>query len=97
MSTQEAYRAELTQLLEGFATNVRRLRNGSQEALSSAANLHRTEVGMIEQARREPRLSTLLILADALDVSLNDLVRGLPVPQERKPAPGAKLGSVGAG
>jgi transcriptional regulator with XRE-family HTH domain len=87
MSTHEAYRAELDELLEGFASNIRGLRKGSQEALSAAANLHRTEVGMIEQAKREPRLSTLMILADALEVTLDDLVRGLPVPRERKPAP----------
>lgn len=87
MSTHEEYRAELAELLQAFAGNIRHLRSGSQEALSARANLHRTEVGMIEQAKREPRLSTLLILADALDVTLNDLVRGLPVPRQRKPAP----------
>jgi transcriptional regulator with XRE-family HTH domain len=95
MSTREAYQAELDQLLEGFAANLRRLRGQkrpgySQGELSRDADLHRTAVGNLEQGKREPRLSTLLILADVLGVTLNDLVAGLPVPQERRPSPQAK-------
>jgi DNA-binding XRE family transcriptional regulator len=48
----------------------------SQEALAEAADLHRTHVGFLEQGRREPSLSTLLILADALGVSVERLARG---------------------
>lgn len=95
MSTREAYEAELALLLKEFAENVRRLRarkepDYSQEALAGDARLHRTEIGKIECARREPRLSTLLILADALGVSLDELVAGVPVPSERRPPPRAK-------
>jgi DNA-binding XRE family transcriptional regulator len=81
-----AYRAELTQLLEGFAANLRRLRPGSQGELAEAANLHRTEVGDLEGAKSNPNLHTLLILADALDLTLDELVEGLFVPQQRKPS-----------
>jgi hypothetical protein len=35
-------------------------------------------------------LGTLLVLADALGVTLNDLVQGVPVPKERKPPPKTK-------
>ena len=35
----------------------------------------------------EPRLMTLVIIADALGVKLDDLVAGLPVPKERRPPP----------
>jgi transcriptional regulator with XRE-family HTH domain len=99
MSTMEAYKAELTQYLKGFARNVRRLRadkepNFSQEKLSYVTNLHRTEIGRIEQAGVEPRLTTLVILADGLGVKLDDLVEGLPVPVERKPSPQAKHARV---
>ncbi|HYM55681.1 MAG TPA: helix-turn-helix transcriptional regulator, partial [Solirubrobacteraceae bacterium] len=62
----------------------------SQEKLSDATNLHRTEIGRIEQAGVEPRLTTLVILADGLGVKLDDLIAGLPVPVERRPSPQAK-------
>jgi transcriptional regulator with XRE-family HTH domain len=89
--TFDSYRIELGTYLSGFAANVRRLRTApgtelSQEQLAERARLHRTEIGKIEQASVEPRLTTLVILADALGVTLNDLVEDLPVPGERKPA-----------
>jgi transcriptional regulator with XRE-family HTH domain len=93
MSSKEAYEKERAQLLRGLAANVRRLRAErsaplSQTGLFERANLHRTEVGRIEQAQTEPGLFTAMVLADALGSSLDDLVAGLPVPQERKPPPG---------
>jgi transcriptional regulator with XRE-family HTH domain len=92
VSAKKAYEAERTEFLEGFAANVRRLREEhdprlSQAALQDAANLHRTEIGRIEAGIVEPRLLTLVVLADALDVSLDQLVAGLGVPRERKPPP----------
>ena len=92
MSTGELYKAELSRLREAFGANVRRMRRAkgprfSQERLAEATDLHRTEIGKIEQGAVEPRLSTLLILADALSVSIDDLVAGLSVPIERRPPP----------
>ncbi|MGP0100785.1 MAG: helix-turn-helix domain-containing protein [Solirubrobacteraceae bacterium] len=81
-----AYEAELAQLLQGFAANLRRLRPVSQGDLASAANLHRTELGKLEGGRSNPNLHTLLILADTLHVTLDELVQGLLVPRERKPS-----------
>lgn len=84
-----AYEAERAELLKGFAANLRGLREArslSQEALADAASLHRTHVSFLERAKREPSLSTLLILADTLDVSLDRLAQRLGVPQERRPA-----------
>jgi transcriptional regulator with XRE-family HTH domain len=88
----EAYEAERARLLEGFGANVRRLRSTmnealSQEALSFRTALHRTEIGKIEQGLVEPRLTTLLILADGLGVTLDKLVADLCVPRERRPSP----------
>ena len=40
--------------------------------------LHRTEIGRIEQGTVEPRLTTLVILADGLGVSIDDLLADLP-------------------
>lgn len=88
----EAYKAELAGFLEGFGANVRRVRTAkrprcSQEQLADATELHRTEIGKIEQGRVEPRLTTLFILADGLGVTVDDLLAGLWVPIERKPSP----------
>jgi transcriptional regulator with XRE-family HTH domain len=92
MSTMEAYKAELARFLQEFGANVRRVRQAkrprcSQEQLSDTTGLHRTEIGKIEQGAVEPRLTTLLILADGLSVTINDLVAGLEVPEERRPSP----------
>jgi transcriptional regulator with XRE-family HTH domain len=92
-STIEEYMAERTAYLGGFAQNIRRLRNDkgwSQTNLYNAADLHRTGLGRIEGGQYEPRLLTIVILADALGVKLDDLVTNLPVPQERRPPPGKK-------
>lgn len=95
MSTGEAYRLERAEFLAGFGANVRRLRAAnraalSQEMLAARTELHRTEIGKIEQGIVEPRLTTLVILADGLDVTVDQLVAGLKVPQERRPSPQAR-------
>ncbi len=84
-----AYEAERGELLRDFAANLRGLREArfrSQEALADAASLHRTQVSFLERGLREPSLSTLMILAETLDVPLDRLAQGLPVPKERRPA-----------
>jgi transcriptional regulator with XRE-family HTH domain len=73
---------ERTRYLKAFGANVRRLRTSmkpflSQERLAEITDLHRTEIGRIEQGATEPRLITLITLADGLKVSLDELVNGL--------------------
>jgi transcriptional regulator with XRE-family HTH domain len=66
--------------VEQFAENVRaaRARRGlSQEALGDAAGLHRTEISLLERAVREPRLSTIVRLARALEVKAAELLKGI--------------------
>jgi transcriptional regulator with XRE-family HTH domain len=46
----------------------------SQEALSEISSLHETEIGLLERGEREPRLSAIVTLAVALEVSLHELV-----------------------
>lgn len=53
----------------------------SQEELADAADLHFTAISRIEQAMREPRLRTILKLADALGVPPAALFEGIG-PQE---------------
>ena len=54
-----------------FARNLkieRKSREISQEALAAKANVHRTEISLLERGGRDPRLSTIVRLARALEV-----------------------------
>jgi transcriptional regulator with XRE-family HTH domain len=65
---------------ERFAVNLRRARTGagiSQEKLGSLCELHRTEVSLLERARREPRLATIVKLASALETTPSALCEGI--------------------
>jgi transcriptional regulator with XRE-family HTH domain len=65
---------------ERFARNLRaeRLRQGlSQEALGDLADLHRTEISLLERGQRDPRLTTIARVARALGMKPADLVRGV--------------------
>jgi transcriptional regulator with XRE-family HTH domain len=89
------YKDERRRLLKHFGANLRRVRRDqghgvSQEHLAALTGLHRTEIGKLEQGVVEPKLSTLLILAECLDVSVDELLRDLSAPRERKPAPGGR-------
>ncbi len=60
-----------------FAENMRksRKRRGlSQEALAFACRLHRTEISLLERGERDPRLSTIVRLARALECTPSSLV-----------------------
>jgi transcriptional regulator with XRE-family HTH domain len=46
----------------------------SQEALSEISSLHRTEIDLLERGEREPRFSTIVTLAGALEVPLHELI-----------------------
>ncbi len=66
--------------LERFAANLRRARREkglTQDALGVLTGLHRTEISLLERSGREPRLRTLLKLADALEVDLETLRSGI--------------------
>lgn len=63
-----------------FADNLRRVRKEagiSQEELSIAASVHRTEVSQLERGLRIIRIDTLMKIAGALEVSPCDLLSGL--------------------
>jgi hypothetical protein len=64
------------------------------EALSLLADVHRTHIGELELGHREPGLSMLLILADALKVPPSALVEGLFVPRERQAPTHSKGGRL---
>lgn len=63
-----------------FGLRVRELRverGLSQEVLAERAGVHRTYLGGIERGERNPALQNMKRLAQALDVTLSELCRGL--------------------
>lgn len=71
---------EQRELARRFGENMARLRRRagvSQEELGFLANLHRTEVGMLERGTRLPRLDTLLKVAGALELEVGELFEGM--------------------
>lgn len=56
---------------------ARRRAGFSQEELGALACLHRTEIGMVENGTRLPRVDTLIKLAAALDVRPAELLEGI--------------------
>jgi transcriptional regulator with XRE-family HTH domain len=65
---------------ERFGENLRRVRRReglSQERLAVRASLHRTEIGLLENALRVPRIDTLIQLAGAMDVPPGELLHAI--------------------
>lgn len=63
-----------------FGEKLRRIRREvgiSMETLGNRAGLHRSEIGHLEHARREPRLTTIVRVAHALDMSASRLLEGV--------------------
>jgi transcriptional regulator with XRE-family HTH domain len=70
-----------------FAAHLRnaRLKAGlTQEELADRCYLHRTEVSLLERGGREPRLGTLIKLADALGVPPGSLCAGISWDEQRR-------------
>lgn len=61
---------DLTRILAENIRNYRYAKNLSQEELASICGLHRTYVGSVERGERNVTLSTLEVLAKALNVSV---------------------------
>jgi transcriptional regulator with XRE-family HTH domain len=69
--------------------DLRQHRGLSQRTLATIARVHRTEIHMLEHGKREPRLLTIVVLADALNVDPSFLVVGMRPPRARllRPVP----------
>lgn len=62
-----------------FAENLRRRRKElglSQEELGARAKIQMADISRYESGSRDPRITTLARLADALDMSIADLLEG---------------------
>lgn len=67
-------------LLRRIAANLAEARAEAgltQGQLAERSGLHRTEISLIEREGREPRLGTLVKLADALGIPPRDLWAGI--------------------
>lgn len=65
-------------ILEKFGEKVREERlkqNLSQEELAARAGVHRTYIGMIERAEKNITLENIEKIGNALDISLDKLMR----------------------
>ncbi len=49
----------------------------TQEELGHLSSIHRTEIGLLENGQRQPRLDTIIKIAGALDVNPCELIKGL--------------------
>lgn len=67
-----------------FGAEVRRLRierGLSQEALSAMAGLDRTFISMVERGVRKPTLDSAQRIAEALEISLSEIIRLVERPE----------------
>jgi transcriptional regulator with XRE-family HTH domain len=66
-------------ILVSFADNLRRRRKElglSQEQLGARASIQMADISRYESAGRDPRITTIARLAQALDLSIADLLDG---------------------
>jgi transcriptional regulator with XRE-family HTH domain len=56
---------------------ARNAKGMSQEKLATDSGIDRSHMGFIEQGRRKPTLSTLFKIANSLDMTLEQLFKGL--------------------
>jgi transcriptional regulator with XRE-family HTH domain len=67
-------------ILMALGERIRDLRDKkglSQETLAFELDVHRTYVGLIEQARRFPSMQMLIRISEKLEVTLADLFAGV--------------------
>lgn len=73
-------------LLGGFGLNLRKARRAAdmtQETLADVCGLERAYVSRLERGKAEPRIGTVVRLAQGLGVTASDLLAGI----DRHPGP----------
>jgi transcriptional regulator with XRE-family HTH domain len=74
-------------MVERFAANLRRARLArglTQEGLAEACELHRTHISLLEQAKRDPKMTTIAKLASGLETTPGMLMRGISATTPRR-------------
>ncbi|HEV3037702.1 MAG TPA: helix-turn-helix transcriptional regulator [Candidatus Angelobacter sp.] len=67
----------LQQIARSLGSKIRQLRRKkgwSQEEFAAVCDLHRSHMGKIERGETNLRLSTLLVISENLDVSVEELL-----------------------
>jgi transcriptional regulator with XRE-family HTH domain len=70
----------MQEILEMLGKRIRSERKGkglSQESFAEVCGLHRTEVGLLERGKTIPRLDTLLLVSQHLDLAVSELLQGI--------------------
>jgi len=70
----------MQQTLLALAERIKELRKKagfSQESFADHCGLHRTQMSILERGKRNPSLATLQAVADGLDTSLSELLKGV--------------------
>ena len=73
--------------LRALASRIKELRDQkgvSQEELAHRAGLSRTGMGFLETGKRWPRLDTLMKVAQGLNVTVDELLKGLHKTAKRR-------------
>jgi len=76
----ETYPKPEIDLDRSFGPNLRywrKKRGFSQQRLAELAEVHRTEVGLLERGKREPKFGIINKLAGALQIEQAELFRGI--------------------
>lgn len=76
----------MSNLDHDFGAVLKRLRGDrglSQEAFAHDSGLDRTFISLLERGKRQPSLSTVFQIANALNISAEDLVRQVSVEQNK--------------
>jgi transcriptional regulator with XRE-family HTH domain len=67
-------RADIQQALGRNLREARKRAELTQEAVAERSGVHPTEVSRIEAGKRDPRIATVEALAEAVGVSVSDLL-----------------------
>ena len=73
--------------LHALATRIKKLRLDigiSQEELAHRSGLSRTGMGFLETGKRWPRLDTLMSVADGLNITIDELLKGVHKPSKKR-------------
>ena len=73
--------------LHALATQIKKLRLArgiSQEELAHRSGLSRTGMGLLETGKRWPRLDTLMSVADGLNITIDELLKGVHKPSKKR-------------
>jgi len=73
--------------LHALAIRIKELRlkkDISQEELAHRSGLSRTGMGFLETGKRWPRLDTLMSVAEGLNISVDELLKGLHKPARKR-------------